>query len=313
MARIKAQCPHCGTRYWIEDDFLGERTECDLCHLDFAVTALERRDRVWAGGSGPAQPDLGALMANDTPEIVLASLDMALVRVEPGSFQCGSQDGYQCEKPPHRVRISRGFWIGRHPVTQAQFRGVMLSNPSYFRGDRQPVESVCWQDAHEFCSRLTALQRAGGGLPGEARFRLPTEAEWEYACKTEPTGRPAPPAPEAPLPAFCSCHETGLLEASGWYAGNSQGHTHPVGLKRPNRRGLYDMHGNVGEWCLDWFAPYPPEEQTDPKGPPDGDRKVRRGGGWSSCPRRCRATDRLGIAPECRSGLLGFRLVLCSV
>ena len=171
----------------------------------------------------------------------------------PGTFTMGEGTG------AYRVTLTRTFWMGETPVTQKQWESVMGKNPSCFKGDDRPVEGVSWEDCQEFIQKVNAKLLDG-------QVRLPTEAEWEYACRagtTTPYGG------------------TGNLDEMGWYGGNSGGETHPVGQKKPNAWGLYDMHGNVWEWCADWFGDYPSGSVTDPTGPSSGETRVRRGGSWS--------------------------------
>jgi formylglycine-generating enzyme required for sulfatase activity len=190
------------------------------------------------------------------------------------------------EGPQHRVTV-RSFYIGKYEVTQAQWRAVMGGDPSAYKGDDLPVENVSWDDAKEFCRRLSQTT-------GE-EYRLPTEAEWEYACRARTTG------------AFA-----GDLDAMAWYGANSDGRTHPVGRKRPNAFGLYDMHGNVWEWCEDdWHgsyanATYDGSAWMEPK---RNSWRVLRGGGWNVAAASCRSANRYGTSPINRSDFLGIRLV----
>ena len=237
---------------------------------------------------------------------------MAMVWCPPGKFLMGSpasESDRFSEETQHEVTLTQGFWLGKTEVTQAQWKAVMRTNPAYFprkeivrwkvlkwqvpvwRKDflisrwSLPVEQVSWDDCQEFCRKV------GGGL------RLPTEAEWEYAC------RASAPGPFA---------GTGVLKEMGWYDGNSGGRTHPTGSKKPNAWGLYDMHGNVWEWCQDYGGDYP-GAVTDPAGPAAGDVRAIRGGGWGGPPRSCRSADRDGDEPGNRSFNLGLRVVLPAV
>ncbi|HEU4886655.1 MAG TPA: formylglycine-generating enzyme family protein [Thermoanaerobaculia bacterium] len=188
------------------------------------------------------------------------------------------------QNPVHQVTISRGFELQATEVTQAQWTAVMGSNPSHFRGPRLPVEQVSWNDAQEFIRRLNAHH------PGK-RYRLPTEAEWEYACRAGTTES-----------------RYGDIDAIAWYDANSEQRTHPVGGKAPNRWGLYDMLGNVWELCADWKAPYPAGPVTDPAGPPSGYYRVSRGGGWYDTRQAVNARFRSSPEPVYRGNTLGFRL-----
>ena len=211
--------------------------------------------------------------------------EMTFVWCPAGSFTMGSANEDNDEKPPHKVTLREGFWMAKTEVTQKQWTSVMGSNPSHFRkGDDYPVENVSWNMCQEFCAKT--------GLA------LPTEAQWEYACRAETTG---------------DYGGTGDLETMGWYSENSGGETHPVGRKQPNKWGLYDMHGNVWEWCADWYGDYPSELVTDPTGPIQGSIRVYRGGSWFSYARRCRSAHRGGSDPGFRFNRLGLRVALLPV
>jgi formylglycine-generating enzyme required for sulfatase activity len=199
----------------------------------------------------------------------------------------GSENGYADEKPVHRVRISRAFEMGKYEVTQAQWQAVMGSNPSLFKGANLPVESASWNDAQQFIQKLNA--RNDGYI-----YRLPTEAEWEYACRASSTGDYA-----------------GNLDAMAWYDKNSGGKTHPVGQKQPNDWGLHDMHGNVLEWCQDWYDDnyYAQSQNVDPRGSATGSFRALRGGSWYRGARYCRSAIRHRLTPDFSLNRLGFRLV----
>ena len=203
---------------------------------------------------------------------------MEFVRVPAGEFLMGStsEEAYSLEQPVTRVRIGRAFELGKHEVTQAEWEAVMGSNPSRFDecGGDCPVEDVSWDDVQDFIGRLNALE-------GEVRYRLPTEAEWEYAARAGTAGD----------------RYAGNLDAIAWYDGNSGGSTHPVGQKAPNAFDLHDMLGNVWEWVQDRYGGYPGGSVTDPKRPGSGSARVLRGGGWIFDARHCRASNRLFNAP----------------
>ena len=205
---------------------------------------------------------------------------MEMVWCPPGTFTMGSDDGNRNERPAHQVTLTKGFWMAKTEVTQAQWKSVMGNNPSDHKGDNLPVENVSWDDCQKFCKK-TGLQ-------------LPTEAQWEYACRAGSTGKYA---------------GTGNLDDMGWYDDNSGGQTHPVGTKQPNAWGLYDMHGNVWEWCADWHGTYPSGAVTDPKGASSGSLRVMRGGCWSYGAAGCRSAYRLGSNPSGTGNYLGFRPV----
>jgi len=231
------------------------------------------------------------------------SLGMSFVSIPAAAFIMGSPEdepGRNPDEIPHEVTISRAFYLQTTPVTQGQWRALMDDNPSIFSdgGDDCPVEGVSWNDCQEFIQRLNAR--------GEGTYRLPKEAEWEYACRA---GSPT---------AFANGEITQLLgepdpnlDAMGWYCGNSGRRTHPVGQKAPNRWGLYDMHGNVSEWCQDWYGPYPETPQVDPAGPPKGMERIFRSGSLFGNALTCRSAYRAKWPPQSRSKfqVLGFRLV----
>jgi formylglycine-generating enzyme required for sulfatase activity len=218
----------------------------------------------------------------------------AFLRGSPASEACRSEDERQ-----HRVTLTRGFWLGSQPVTQAQWQAVMEHNPSSFRGPDRPVEQVSWEDVLEFCKRLSEQD-------GQ-HYRLPTEAEWEYACRAGTT------TPFAFGDTLAS--DQANYDANFTYDGGATGlyreQTTPVHFFQPNRWGLHDMHGNVWEWCDDWYGEYPRGPMRDPQGPEAGHVKVVRGGSWSCPPRYCRSAFRFWFAPAYRSRYLGFRVVLC--
>ena len=196
------------------------------------------------------------------------------------------------ESPAHQVIIRRPFYMGRFEVTQEQYQEIARKNRSEFTGQDLPVEGVPWDEAQEFCEKASQRTRQP--------IRLPSEAEWEYACRAGTTTR------------FCCGDANADLESVAWFGANSGGRTHPVGRKKPNFWGLYDMHGNACEWCEDWYGPYQAEAQVDPRGPGEGEYRVSRGGDWSwrsMDPNSCRSAIRLRRFPE--GGLnLGFRVVV---
>ena len=227
------------------------------------------------------------------------------VWLSPGQFTMGSpaneMDRASDEGPQTQVTLSRGFLMGKHEVTQGEYLAVMGSNPSNFKGDNnRPVETVSWNDAINYCAKLTELERAAGRLPAGYVYRLPTEAEWEYAARTGTTTR------------FSYGDDTGYIKLGdyAWYFGNGADTTHSVGQKLANAWGLYDMHGNVWESCLDWYGSYPGGSLTDPRGPATGSGRVIRGGGWLNGAGYCRAAFRdYGDTGDWRD-FIGFRVVL---
>jgi formylglycine-generating enzyme required for sulfatase activity len=251
----------------------------------------------FAVGAVPLGPPPPAGMAGR--DFRLAGLQMELAWIPPGAFVMGNAEGDEDERVATRVTISRGFWMGKDEVTQGQWDQVMGDDPSGYRdsGPSAPVENVTWYEAVAFCHRLTESEGATGGrLPPGYEFRLPTEAEWEYACRA---GGPGVRSTAA------------ALDEVAWYGGNSHGRTHPVRSKKPNAWGLHDMLGNVWEWCWDWYGPYPGGEARDPDGPEVGTQRVVRGGSWLNPPPKVRPTDRAKHPPHLRGGnLRGFRVAL---
>ena len=215
---------------------------------------------------------------------------MEMIWCAPGHFMMGSplaERGRFDDEPQHQVTLTKGFWLGKFEVTQKQWQSVMGENPSKFKDPDRPVESVSWEDCNAFIRKLNVE------LGGVARF--PTEAEWEYACRAGNT---------SPISG------TGLLSEMAWYDANSGNETHPVGKNHPNAWGFFDMHGNVLEWCYDWFGKFD-AKATDPKGPSIGSFRVLRGGCWFFYARDCRSAYRLKRDPALRNAIFGFRLA-CS-
>jgi formylglycine-generating enzyme required for sulfatase activity len=215
------------------------------------------------------------------------SVGMTFVLIPSGTFIMGSNasGAGSHEKPPHAVTISRSFFMATTEVNQAQWKEVMGNQPSNFEGDELPVEQVRWDDAKEFVRKLNAKE-------GTNRYRLPTEAEWEYACRAGSTE-----------------DRDGEMAGVAWYQPNSGGTSHPVAQKQANAWGLYDMLGNVYEWCEDWKDAYPGENVTDPRGPSDGRGRVVRGGSWYVHANRTRCYFRDFFTPDYRHGDVGFRIV----
>ena len=228
--------------------------------------------------------------------IPVSALGLKLIKIAPGSFAMGSTNGERDEEPVTQVTISQPYWLGATEVTQGQWEAVMGTNPSRFKGANLPVETVSYDEALAFCRKVTEQERAAGRLPEGYEYTLPTEAQWEYACRAGTTGNYA-----------------GNLDAMAWYIGNGGSTTHAVGGKQANGWGLYDMHGNVWEWCLDWYGNYAGGRVTDPRGASSGSNRVYRGGGWFNSASFCRAARRINGSPGGRVDDLGFRLALSSV
>ena len=216
-----------------------------------------------------------------------------MVWVDGGTFRMGATSEQSSEisdeKPVHSVTLS-GYYIGKTEVTQALWQAVMGSNPSYFEGDDLPVEQVSWDDCQEFIRKLNSLTGQN--------FRLPTEAEWEFACRGGNNSR------------GYKYSGSNYIDNVAWYDGNSGDKTHPVATKSPNELGIYDMSGNVWEWCADWYGDYSSGRQTNPKGPYDGSLRVCRGGSWGYIARCCRSSNLVNCDPTIRFGTLGLRLAL---
>ncbi|MCY3020848.1 MAG: formylglycine-generating enzyme family protein [Planctomycetota bacterium] len=203
------------------------------------------------------------------------------------------------EKPAHEVTMMMPFYMGKYEVTQEQYVQVMGANPSSFKGANLPVEMVSWNGAQDFCKKAVT-RPAGSSLDPEDRVtvRLPTEAGWEYACRAGTTTT------------YSSGDAEADLGRAAWYSANSKGTTHPVGHKIPNAWGVFDMHGNVWEWCENWYEEYKPSTVVDPQGPPDGQYRVVRGACWAADSWYCRSSHRDRFDPGGHIGLIGFRVVV---
>jgi formylglycine-generating enzyme required for sulfatase activity len=235
------------------------------------------------------------------PPAMSNSLGMSFGYVPAGTFIMGSPEhepGRNDDEVPHEVTLTTDFYLQTTPVTQGQWQALMGNNPSGFEncGLDCPVEQVSWHECQEFFNRLNAME--------EGAYRLPTEAEWEYAARA---GSNTAFARGGITALFCDHDPT--LDSLGWYCGNSDRQTHPVAQKVPNARGLYDMHGNVYEWCQDWYGEYPPTPLTDPGGPASGTGRVGRGGSWFSSAKTCRSASRLRMSPDSKTPFLGFRVL----
>jgi formylglycine-generating enzyme required for sulfatase activity len=207
---------------------------------------------------------------------------------------CTKEQGNDCldrENPIHSVTLS-GFYIGKQEVTQAQWKALMSNNPSRFKGNSLPVENVSWDDVQMFIERLNAITGK--------RYRLPTEAEWEYAARGGNKAKKTKYAGDA------------SVKSVAWMIDNSDRKTHPVGTKQPNELGIYDMSGNVCEWCHDWYSAYSTAVQKNPKGASSGSHRVNRGGSWSSGAHHCRVANRLDNSHKFHDNSLGFRLACTS-
>ena len=231
-----------------------------------------RTDAAPSAGAFEAKPD----RANSTLEKSRTGLSSPV-----------DEEGRFADEPLHSVTLTKGFWLGKYEVTQAQWASVMGNNPSRFKNPNNPVENVSWDDCQLF------IRKVNTALGGAAR--LPTEAEWEYACRAGSGDAVA---------------GSGLLDEMAWYDANSGKRPHEVGRNSANAWGFLDMHGNVLEWCSDWFSKLG-DQSVDPKGAPSGSFKVLRGGCWFFYARDCRSAYRLKREPTLRNCIYGFRLA-CS-
>mgnify|MGYP000163557830 CR=1 FL=1 len=233
----------------------------------------------------------------------IPGLGLGLVWIAPGTFIMGSPSTEAArapdEGPPVSVSLTHGYWLGKYEVTQGEWVALMGNNPSHFKtiGLNGPVETVSWREANEFCRRLTERERASDRLPPGYSYTLPTEAQWEYACRAGSRGA-----------------YSGELDAMGWYNADGEDMSHVVGQKAANAWGLYDMHGNVWEWCLDWYADgYRKDANGAAVSPAKGSYRVSRGGSWNCPAENCRSALRRWLSPADRGNRLGFRLALSPV
>ena len=229
-----------------------------------------------------------------------------MVWIKPGTFVMGSpvdeKDRDLDEDQLTQVIFESGFWMGKYEVTQREYEKIMGANPSWFQGESSlPVDRVTWEEAVGYCARLTQTEFAAGRLPLGYVYRLPTEAEFEYACRAGTTTRYN----------YGDDLDYSQLANYAWYSANSGATTHPVWQKKTNLWGLYDINGNVLEWCLDWYRdPYPGGSLVRPSGPAAGVTRVLRGGGWNYEAKSCRSAYRENVIPSRRAIYVGFRMVL---
>ena len=262
------------------------------------VNILEGQTATLAGvltTNTTASSTTGSSLSGNTITIpVKDGISFEMVRVEAGTFAMGAtpemKDPFNWEKPVHQVTLTNDYYIGKYEVTQALWKAVMGNNPSIHKGDNLPVEQVSWNDCQKFISKLN---KKTGRI-----FRLPTEAEWEYAARGGKKSK-----------GYQYSGSSNLSEVA-WYWDNSGSKTHAVGSKQANELGIYDMSGNVWEWCQDWYGSYSSSSQINPTGANSGSFRVLRGGGWLDAVRNCRSSYRSGSSPDYRYDGLGLRLVL---
>ncbi|MCK4871783.1 MAG: formylglycine-generating enzyme family protein [Phycisphaerales bacterium] len=283
-------CPKCAC------ENRADATYCIECGLNLSASRVEREARD-VDAPSPDQPAEPLAMPSNPAhgDRLTNSIGMGLMYIEPGTFMMGSpEEGVSIggREMEHRVTLTKGFYMGVTAVTQAQWRAVMRSNPSHCQGDALPVERISWREAVMFCELLG--QREG------VTYRLPTEAEWEYACRAGTTT------------AYCFGEGSEWLGRCAWYAWNSGHESHAVASKQPNAWGLHDMHGNVWEWCQDWYDPdyYRRSPAEDPVNTEARTFRVLRGGGWFNWPGACRSASRSGGMPDYLSVLNGLRVCL---
>ena len=314
------RCMKCGKDYLCLDHFVASARMCEDCVAkDEALHAETERKRqaeartqaeLEAAEQARREAERRRKAAAATPKSIEldcgGGVAMKLALIPAGEFMMGSPEGEQDrgsdEGPQRRVTISKPFYLGVTQVTQAQWRAVMNTEPwegeSFCQtGPDNPASHVSWDDATAFCNGLS--KKTGRTV------RLPTEAEWEYACRAGTTTRFY----------YGDDPDYGKLGDYAWYDGNvddiGESYAHPVGAKKPNAWGLYDMHGNVFEWCADWYADsYTNADTRDPKGPSSGEARVLRGGSWDGHPQNCRAAYRYGDSPGGRDIDSGFRVVV---
>ena len=294
----KKKCPTCGKPY----------SECPY-KFEHPATPKKRTSKSNRGSTNQSTTTRSAGMTQAQRDHVLRDLEANMVRVEGGTFMMGAtseqgSDAFSNEKPSHQVTLS-GFYICKYEVTQELWQAVMgttvrqqrdKANPSwnlFGEGANYPMYYISWEECQTFIGKLNRLTGK--------QYRLPTEAEWEYAARGGNKSRGYKYA------------GSNTLGDVAWYESNSGSTTHPVGQKSPNDLGLYDMSGNVGEWCQDWFGDYGSGSQTNPMGPSTGSNRVSPGGSWGSIAGFCRVSIRDCYEPVCRLSFLGLRLAASSL
>ena len=261
----------------------------------------------------PAKPALAGPPKGESFSIPDIKLDMLWCK--PGTFLMGSQFFPVGEKDrrdnetQHEVTLTKGFYLGKYEVTQEQWEKVMGSKPSQFKEATRPVEKVSWDDAIKFCEKLTQMEKTAGRLPEGWVYTLPTEAQWVYACRAGTTTATA----FGDSLSSKQANFNGDYPYGGASKGPNLGRTTDVGSYPANAWGFHDMHGNVYEWCSDWYGDYPDGSASDPVGPSEGSRRVLRGGSWRGLGQDCRSACRLRFRPDYRDYGLGFRVGFSSI
>ena len=294
IGEVNQSCPVCGTSNEIRALYCPT---CGWTYVPFQSKKMDEKrlataKKLWES-RGKSDVVVEEIPPHTLPQPIM-ELIHDMVRVEGGTFTMGGtreqgEDAFEDESPTHKVTLST-YSIGRYPVTQDQWEAVMGSNPSHFKGEKLPVESVSWFDCQDFVQKLSEMTGR--------RFRLPTEAEWEYAARGGKRSKR-------------NKYSGGnILNQVGWYNENSGGVSHEVGKKSPNELGIYDMSGNIWEWVQDWKGDYTKEDQINPKGPETGIERVCRGGGWNREIDRSRVSYRGDDQATLRYCSLGLRIAL---
>jgi uncharacterized protein (TIGR02996 family) len=292
---------------WLEEHGDPRRAELIRLHRYLLATCCEPDRHPERGGQQARIVELlceGVRPCMPQKTIVLGEgVELTFVFIPPSSFLMGSprdEEGRRPTEVRRRVTLTNSFYLGIHAVTQAQWQAVMEANPSAFPGGHRPAECVSWKDSQKFCSTLA--KKTG------RRFRLATEAEWEYACRA---GTATPFFHGETISTEQANFDGNLVYGPGT-AGVHRHKPMPVGSFPPNAWGLFDMHGNIQAWCEDWYGPYPTGDLTDPRGPESGAGRVLRGGSWNYDPKQCRSAYRRSLTPGVRWATAGCRVVLCT-
>ena len=241
--------------------------------------------------------DTSAAFAKLGDRFTISDLGLEMLWVKHGAFMMGSPKSEAKrdeDEIQHQVTLTKGFYLGKYEVTQAEWERVMGNNPSRFKGADRPVENVSWSDAVEFCKKLTEMEKKAGRVPQGMSYQLPTEAQWEYACRAGTSTMYS--WGDDINPKLANYQDSGLSK------------TMAVGSYRPNPWGFHDMHGNVWEWCADWFGDYPSGSVTNPIGPASGSLRVFRGGSWYYDGAYLRSAMRNNNSPSARGNGIGFRV-----